>query len=191
MASAPKSLVLGAGRRQGIGLVDEQHPVECPLDRPVGLQRGVTDVLTDQPGPIDLDQVALLQQPDRAVHLGEQPGDGGLAGARVAEEDEVLAGRHIGETVLVALRLDLEERDQGPDLLLDRVESDERVEIGLDFGELAGWRHPTGRQRSEAFFHPTIGLSLDLLAGLLQSLADLVGTPHHSSDASGNARDSR
>jgi len=34
--------------------------------------------------------------------------------------------------VLEPLRLNLEERDQGPHLFLDRLESDERVELGLE-----------------------------------------------------------
>jgi hypothetical protein len=61
----------------------------------VRLDRRHPDVLADEPGPVDLDQVPAAQQPHRAVHLREQPRDGRLARPGIAEEDEVLRRRHL------------------------------------------------------------------------------------------------
>ena len=101
------------------------------------LMRRRADVLADEPGAVDLDEVAALEQAHRAVHLREQPRDRRLARARVAEEDEVLARRDLGEAVLLAPRLHLEEGDERAHLLLDRVEPDERVELRLQLVERA------------------------------------------------------
>jgi hypothetical protein len=60
-----------------------------------------------------------------------RPRDRRLAGARVAQEDEVLRGRDLREPVLGAPPLYLEERDEGSHLLLHGFEADEGVELGL------------------------------------------------------------
>ena len=128
IASGPKSrLVLAA--RERVRLVDEEDAVERAADRAVGLDRGRADVLADEAGAVDLHEVAALQQSHGAVHLREQPRDRRLARAGVAEEDEVLARRDLGEAVLLPPRLHLEERDQRAHLLLDGLEADERVEL--------------------------------------------------------------
>jgi len=57
--------------RERVRLVDEEHAVERALHGTVGLERGRPDVLADEPGAIDLDQVAALEQAHGAVHLGE------------------------------------------------------------------------------------------------------------------------
>ena len=89
IASWPKSLLAAA--RQRVRLVDQQHAPSGPVEHLRDLQRRLADVAGDQAGPVGLDQVALLDDPERPVDLGEQAGDGGLAGARVAGEDEVAA----------------------------------------------------------------------------------------------------
>jgi hypothetical protein len=76
-----------------------------------------------------------LQQPHRPVHLGEQARDGRLAGARVAEEHEVLRGRHLGKAVALALGLHLQEGDERAHLLLDRLEAGQRIELVLELGQ--------------------------------------------------------
>ena len=116
--------------RERIGLVDEEHAVERLPDDAVGLDRGQPDVLPDEPGAIDLDELAALEQPHRAIHLREQPRDRRLAGARVAEEDEVLRRRDLRQARLLAPRLDAQERDERLHLLLDRLEPRQRVELG-------------------------------------------------------------
>jgi len=47
-------------RRERVGLVDEEDTIERATDRSVGLGGRVTDILPDEPGAIDLDQVPLL-----------------------------------------------------------------------------------------------------------------------------------
>ena len=58
-----------------------------------GLHRGLAEEAGDQLGAVDLDQLALREQAERAVDAGDQPGDGGLAGAGVAVEDQVPGDR--------------------------------------------------------------------------------------------------
>ena len=120
------------GRGERVGLVDEEHAVEGAAHGPLGLDRGQADVLADETGAVDLDQVAATKEPHRVVHLGEEARDRRLAGARVAEEDEVLRGRDLREPVLRAPALHLEERDERADLLLHGLEADEGVELGLE-----------------------------------------------------------
>jgi hypothetical protein len=124
-----------ASRRERVGLVDEQDAVERAPDRPVGLERRLADVAADQRGAVDLDEVSLVEQAHRSVHLGEQAGDGGLAGARIAEEDEVLARRDLGQLMLLPPGLHLEERDERVHLLLHGLQSDQAVELGLQLGQ--------------------------------------------------------
>ena len=95
-----------------------------------GLERGLADVAGDELGPVALDEVPLGQHADRAVDPGDEPGDRGLAGAGIADEHEV-AG-HVGglQPVGAAQRLDAEHLRLVPDLGLDRLEPDERVELG-------------------------------------------------------------
>ena len=155
---------VGARPREGVRLVDEEDAVEGALDRAVGLDRRRPHVLADEPRPVDLDQVALLEQAHRAVHLREQARDRRLARPRVAEEDEVLRGRNLGQAVLEPPRLHLEERDQRPHLLLHSLEADERVELRLEL------LHRQRRQRlPETVGHPVDRVGAGALA---QSLAD-------------------
>ena len=125
----------------------------------MGLDRGLADVLADERGAVDLDEMALLEQAHRAVHLREQARDRGLARARVAEEDEVLARRHLGEAVLLAARLHLEEGDERVHLLLDGLEPDERVELGLQLLErragIRRGRQPVGDASPRARARPS------------------------------------
>ena len=148
-ASAPKSSRPSPPPGvQRVGLVDEEDAVERAPDRAVGLDRGLADVLADERRSVDLDEVALLEQPHRAVHLGEQPRHRRLARARIAEEDEVLARRHLGQVVLLPPRLHLEEGEQRVHLLLHRLEPDEPVELRLQLGERPRRRRPRRRGRA-------------------------------------------
>src|SRR3954465_15220884 len=90
-------------RRERIRLVDEEDTVERAPDYPVGLDRRHADVLPDEPGPVDLDQMAPAQQPHRSIHLREQSRDRGLAGPWIPEKDEMLRGRDLRKPVPLAL----------------------------------------------------------------------------------------
>ena len=122
-------------RCKRIGLVDEEHSVERPPDRAVGLDCGHADILTHETGAIDLDEVAALEQAHRAVYLGEQPRHRRLAGAGIAEEDEVLRGRDLGEAVPLPLGLHLQEGNERPHLFLHGFEAGQRVELVLQLRE--------------------------------------------------------
>ena len=74
---------------EAVGLVDEQDAA-VGLRRDLrGLDRGLAEVAGHQLRAVDLDQLALGEQPDRLVDAGHEAGDGGLAGAGVAGEDQV------------------------------------------------------------------------------------------------------
>ena len=133
----PEIVVRRLGRER-IGLVDEEDAVEGPPDHPLGLEGGRPDVLADEPAAVHLDEMAAPEQAHCAVHLRQQPGDCRLAGAGIPVEDEVLARRHLGEVVLLPARLHLEEGDERAHLLLDRLEPDERVELGLELLQRPG-----------------------------------------------------
>ena len=137
IASGPKSR-RPADRRKRIRLVDEEDAVERTADRAIGLDRRRPDVLADEAGAVDLDEMAALEEAERAVHLREQSCHRRLAGPRVAEEDEVLRRRHFGQPELAPPRLNLQERDECPHLLLHRREADERIELRLQLLDRTG-----------------------------------------------------
>ena len=95
--------------RERVGLVDEQHAADRPVDDGLHLERGLADVAGDEVGPRHLDEVPLRHQPDAAVQPGDDPGHGRLAGPGVAGEDDVQAGAHLGESGLATL--DVEQVD--------------------------------------------------------------------------------
>jgi hypothetical protein len=121
----------GRAGHQRMRLVDEQHAAERPLDDGLHLGRGLADVLADQVGPGDLDQVAGRQHAALAVDPGQQPGHGRLAGARVAGEHHVPrpgGDRHPGLGPQPGhLRLG----DQLGHPLLDRLQPDQLGQLRL------------------------------------------------------------
>src|SRR6476620_11569275 len=129
----PEVLAL-VSRRERVRLVDEEDAVERAPDHPVGLDRRHADVLPDEPGPVDFNEMAAAQQAHRSVHLREQPRDCGLARPWIPEEDEMLRGRNLREPVPLTLGLNLEKSDERPHLLLHRLEPDESVELSLELG---------------------------------------------------------
>ena len=85
-----------------------------------------------------LDELALREHADRGVEPGDEAGDGGFAGAGVAEEDHVQAHRRHGQVVFLPQLAHLDEVHEVLDVLLDLFEPDQvlqlfhqLVEIGL------------------------------------------------------------
>ena len=78
----------------------------------------------------------------------------------------MLAGRNLRQVVLLAASLHLQEGDERVHLLLDRLEPDERVELGLEVGEGNG-RQPAWRQElAQALLQLGAGRAPELVAEL-------------------------
>ena len=125
--------VVLAAPGEGVRLVDQQRAAECRFEDGAGAGGGLTDVAGDELGSIGLDEVALGDDVEGAEDLAEEPGDGGLAGARVAGEHEVVAGLDGREVAFDADPLDPQQAGQAADLLLHVVEPDQLVELGEQF----------------------------------------------------------
>src|SRR5699024_4801406 len=81
--------VVGAAPGEGVGLVDEEDAADGGLGGLHDLGGGLADVAGDEARSVGLDELTPFDDAEAAVDLGEESGDGGLAGARVAGEDEV------------------------------------------------------------------------------------------------------
>ncbi len=145
MASRPKSFSPPRARlyASSISSTPPSARSKAATTRPGGLP----DEPGDQARPVGLDQVAPLDDAQRAVDLGQQSGDGGLARARVAGEHEVPALVEHGQVALAADLLDAEQVRDEVDLVLDAVEADEGVELGQQLVERAGRGQLLGRGR--------------------------------------------
>ena len=111
--------VLFAAASQRVGLVDQERAAERRLEHGTRACRGLPDVAGDEVRPVGLDEVALGDDRQRAQDLAEQPGDGRLAGARVAGEHEVVAGLQRRQAALGPDALDPQQARQPPDVGLD------------------------------------------------------------------------
>jgi hypothetical protein len=69
--------------------------------------------------------------------VSEKSTTSGTTGARVAEEDKVVARRHLGQAVLLAPSLDLQEGDESANLILYPLKADERRELLLELDKRA------------------------------------------------------
>ncbi len=133
---------------QRVGLVDEQHAAQRRVDQPVGLDRGRAEVLADQVGPVRLDHLGPHQQPEGGEDPAQDAGDRGLAGAGRPGEDEVPGGRLADQPVRVPQLGHAQLGDDGADLLLDRLQADQLVQLGdraLDGGRVLVAAQPAGQ----------------------------------------------
>ena len=122
-------IVVAAGG-EGVSLVDEEHAAERRLDDLLRFQRGLPDEAGHQAGAVRLDQLALAQHADGGVEPRQDAGHRGLAGAGVAEKDEVQRERGTGKVRLSAQLADLDEVHEALDVLLDVLQADQVVELG-------------------------------------------------------------
>jgi hypothetical protein len=79
--------VTGVGER--VRLVDEEDATDRRVDQLVGLHSRLAQILTDQVGPLRLDEMVPAEQPEGVEDPPENAGHGGLAGTRRPGEDEV------------------------------------------------------------------------------------------------------
>ena len=120
---AAEVVVAAAG--EGVRLVDEQRAAQAGLEHRLGRGGGLADVTR----PRGAERSVSTRWPDRhqpegAQDLAEQPGDGGLAGARIAGEHEVVAGLERRQATFLAQGLDAQERGQPAHVGLDGVQPD-------------------------------------------------------------------
>ncbi len=104
---------------EGIGLVDKQHPADGLADHFGGLHGGLAEVTRHQFRTVHLNQLALAEQADGLVDPGDHAGDRGLAGPRIAGEDQVTGDGGALESGLGAQRVDAQNRRLAPNLRLD------------------------------------------------------------------------
>src|SRR6478735_5071724 len=93
-ASRPNVTTGEPGLDQGVGLVDEQHPIEGAVNKLVALDRGRPQVFADEVHTLGFDHRWCFQDTQSAIDVGDHAGDGRLAGARRAAENQMLAAHH-------------------------------------------------------------------------------------------------
>ena len=96
---------------QGVGLVDEQHAPQGFLDDLSGFDGGLSHEARHQPRTVHLHKLALGQHADGMVDFRQQPGDGGFAGAWIAQKYQVQGHRRHWKTLLLPELLDLDQID--------------------------------------------------------------------------------
>ena len=125
-----------------VGLVDEQHTPHRLLQHLPGLRRRVADVLTHQIVAGGGHHVALAHVTEAVEDLRHPLGHRGLAGARVAGERHVQAGRGGVEAHLLTGPVHHQQGGDLADARLDRPQADqltvELVEHRLDAGAFVG-----------------------------------------------------
>ena len=148
--------VVVATAGKSVSLVDEQRAAERRLEDGSRLRRRLPDVTGDEVRAIGLDEMALGHESEGAQDLAEQPGDGRLAGARIAREHEVVARLQRRQLPLSAQLLDAQQAGQATDICLHGVEADEVVELGEELFDrarrrrLGRWRRHRGHGRRRA-----------------------------------------
>ena len=118
---------------EAVGFIDKQHTAEGTLDDAVCQRGGVAGVAAHKVGTGHFHQLATLQRADGLEVLCHQPGNGGLAGARVAGEDHVHGKAGGLEACRRAALLHLQVIRQTEHILLDRPKAHKAVEFGADF----------------------------------------------------------
>ena len=152
------ALVLGA--IEVIGFVDEEDAAHRPLEDFLGLGRGMSNVLAHQIVAGDGDEVPFADISKPVEDLRHAQRHRRLAGAGIAGEAHMQAGRTGGEAQLVADPVHQQERRSLPDAALDRPESHqlavELIEDLLDLRVPEGSRQIDGglvRQAGDGRIH--------------------------------------
>ena len=123
---------------QSVGLVDEQHPPQSLLDGLLGLDGGLAHEAGYQAGAVHLHQLALGEDADGVVDPGQQTGYGGLAGARVAQKDQVEGHGRDGQAQFLAQLLHLHQVDETLDVLLHPLQAAQGVQLGQHLVQVRG-----------------------------------------------------
>ena len=123
---------------EAVGFVNEEDAAEGALDDAVGQRGGVAGVAPHKVGAGHLHQLPAPQRADGLEVLCHQPGNGGLAGARVAGEDHVHGKAGGLEACRRAALLHLQVIRQTEHILLDRGKPHQRIQLGADLLHRAG-----------------------------------------------------
>ena len=121
------ALVLGPV--QVVGLVNEQHPAHGALEYLFGLGCRVADVLAHQVITRDRDQMPFAHEAQPVQDLRHAQRDRGLAGAGVAAEAHVQAGRLARQPQVEAQLVNHQQGGNVADAGLDRLEADQ---VGIE-----------------------------------------------------------
>ena len=159
----PKSSPPPSGRGERVRLVDEQHLAHRLVDDLVDARRGLADEAGDEVGTRRLDDLGVRDDPEQLVDASEQARDRRLAGPGRAEERHVVGHVHGLPALRLALALDTQQRGEPAHLRLDRLEPDERVEVGHHLLEAVG----RGRRRRDGVGHDRTRRRGRLAAGAL------------------------
>ena len=100
------------------------------MHRLLGLQGRLAHIAGHQAGAVHLHQLPLAEHPHRPIDLGQQPGHGGLARARVAQKDQVQGHGWHGQVGLLAQLSHLHQVDQALHVLLHLVQAAQAVQLG-------------------------------------------------------------
>lgn len=82
---------------------------------------------------------------------------------------------HVGQPVLTSTGLDLEKRQQRAHLFLDRIQTDQEIEVSLNFGQRArgtSWRGESGP--TEPLGQELLGVPASIVARLKQQSSEFV-----------------
>ena len=121
--------VLLAAVGQGVGFVYKQDAVQRLVNDGVRLHSRLANVLRNELRPVGFDKFRRLRDPQRLVCAGHEPGDGRLARAWAPREDAMVGRRGDRQTGRLPLVLQLEIVDELANLLLDRRDSDQLVQL--------------------------------------------------------------
>jgi len=115
----------------------------------------MSDVLANEASAVDLNEVTDFEKAHGAIQLGEQPGHGGLAGAWIAKEGQVVCELDVLKALCLPFTLHIQEGKVGFDLLFDIGEAYQGIQLGLDDVQRPRW-FPLrlGQKRSEMFLDP-------------------------------------
>ena len=123
-------VVLALAHGERVGLVDEEHAAERLVDDLLRARGGLSHIAAHEAGAVHFHQLPGAEHSQRAVDVGEQARDGGLAGAGVAEEHHVLGDVGGLHAQVRAHLLHLDEVHHDVDLMLHAGEADEGAELG-------------------------------------------------------------
>ena len=113
---------------QAVSLVDEEHAAHGTVDILLHIALGAAHHIGDEVFARHLDILSFGQHAQGTKHIGEDAGDGGLARAWIADEDEVVGDARLGIGAAFTLRL-LDAVDDLVDLVFHALQADKLIQL--------------------------------------------------------------